>query len=332
MKILYIDDHAESRLLVRHILEAEGYEVIEAQDGSSGIRVAEAESPDLILIDIMMPGLDGRETTTRLRSIPRLQAVPIVALTANMIAGDRERALAAGCNGYLQKPVDVDRLPEQIREFLQGKRESLDSSEEIRYLREYNRHLAERLDQKVQRLQNLTEENKRLLDRLLIDELTGLPNRRYLLRRLREEFAMANRLGSPLCCMMIEVDHFQSINQVRGTEMGKEVLRSLAKAFSDSKRDYDVVGRYSGEVFLFLLPHATVQGTLVMAERLRRQVEAMAFSSDPKQPFRLTVSLGAAALEMEEADEELFLRHVSEALHQAKERGRNRTVLFQKPA
>lgn len=121
LKILYIDDHAESRLLVRHILEAEGYEVIEAQDGSSGIRVAEAESPDLILIDIMMPGLDGRETTTRLRSIPRLQAVPIVALTANMIAGDRERALAAGCNGYLKNRLTSIVCPNRFESFCRGK-------------------------------------------------------------------------------------------------------------------------------------------------------------------------------------------------------------------
>src|SRR5579884_3257091 len=137
MKILYIDDHAESRLLIRHILEAANYEVIEAEDGSSGIRVAEAESPDLILIDIMMPELDGREATTRLRGIPRLERVPIVALTAGTVKGDREWALAAGCDGYLQKPIDVDQLVAQVDAFLKGKRESLTPSEEIHSLREH---------------------------------------------------------------------------------------------------------------------------------------------------------------------------------------------------
>lgn len=333
MKILYIDDHSESRLLVRHILEARGYQVIEAEDGFSGIRVAEAESPDLILIDIMMPGLDGRETTTRFRGIPRLESVPIVALTANAMSGDRERALAAGCDGFLQKPVDVDRLPGQIQAFLQGKRELLEPSEELLYLREHNKRLAERLDQQVQRLQNVTEQNKRLIDRVLIDELTGLPNKGYLLRRLREEFAMADRLGNSLCCMMIEIDHFQSIKQAHGTEMSNEILQLLAKVFSDSKREYDVIGRYGGEVFLFLLPQTIVPGVLVMAERLRQKVEGIVFPSDPKQSIRLTISLGVAALETEEALEaEEFLRHADQALYRAKEGGRNRVILFQRPA
>ncbi len=332
MKILYIDDHAESRLLIRHVLEAEGYEVIEAEEGSSGVRKAEAERPDLILVDIMMPGLDGRETTTRLRGISQLERVPIVALTASTIKGDKEWALAAGCDGYLQKPIDVDRLPGQIQEFLQGRRESLVPSEEIRYLREHNKHLAERLDQKVQRLNDMTEVNRRLIGHSLTDELTGLPNRRYLVRRLREEFAMANRLGSFLCCMMIEIDHFHPIKQTRGLEVGNEILRLLAKEFNASKRDYDVVGHYDGEVFLFLLPHSDVAGVMVMAERLRQKVEALEFSPDPKRPIPLTISIGVTALQMKESlDEEAFLHRAYEALCRAKEGGRNRAALFQKP-
>ncbi|HLG21500.1 MAG TPA: response regulator, partial [Candidatus Manganitrophaceae bacterium] len=169
-KILYIEDNAENRLLIRRVLEADGYVVIEAEDGSTGISKAESERPDLILMDIMMPGLDGREVTTRLRGIADLQKTPIIALTASVMKGDKERAVAAGCDGYLQKPIDVDRLQDQIEEFLHGKRERLSPEEEVHYLREHNKRLAEKLEQKVKRLSDISEANKRLADISLTDE------------------------------------------------------------------------------------------------------------------------------------------------------------------
>src|SRR3989338_183748 len=95
-KVLYIEDNEENRLLIRRVLGAEGYQILEAEDGPSGIRMAESDHPDLILMDIMMPGLDGREVTTRLRGISRLEKVPIIALTAGVMKGDKELALAAG--------------------------------------------------------------------------------------------------------------------------------------------------------------------------------------------------------------------------------------------
>jgi len=117
-RILYIEDNAANRLLVRRILEAEGFSVAEAVDGPTGLSTAAAEVPDLILLDINLPEIDGYELARRLRSMPNLQAVPILAITANVMRGDRERSLAAGCSGYIQKPIDVDRLPEQVRSVL----------------------------------------------------------------------------------------------------------------------------------------------------------------------------------------------------------------------
>lgn len=117
-RILYIEDNFENRILVKRVLEVEGYVVLEADDGPSGMRVAEQETPDLILMDINLPEIDGYEVTSRLRQNPSLAHVPIVALTANVLKGDRERSLAAGCDGYIQKPIDVDLLPAQIAAFL----------------------------------------------------------------------------------------------------------------------------------------------------------------------------------------------------------------------
>lgn len=117
--ILYIEDNAGNRMLVRRILEAEGYSMTEAVDGPSGLQMAADGQYDLILLDINLPEIDGYDLARRLRSMPNLQSVPILAVTANVMQGDRERTLAAGCDGYIQKPIDVDRLPEQVATALQ---------------------------------------------------------------------------------------------------------------------------------------------------------------------------------------------------------------------
>jgi len=116
--ILYIEDNPENQLLVRRVLQAAGHVVVEAIDGFSGLELARQSPPDLILLDINLPEIDGYELAGRLRSLPGMAEVPIVALTANVMKGDRERTLAAGCDGYIQKPVDVDALPDQVAVFL----------------------------------------------------------------------------------------------------------------------------------------------------------------------------------------------------------------------
>lgn len=116
--LLYIEDNAANRLLVRRVLEAEGYTVLEAADGPSGLEMVHNAPPDLILLDINLPEMDGYEFVSRLRKIPGLEETPVIALTANVMKGDRERTLAAGCDGYIQKPIDVDALPQQVAEFL----------------------------------------------------------------------------------------------------------------------------------------------------------------------------------------------------------------------
>ncbi|MCB0154448.1 MAG: response regulator [Anaerolineae bacterium] len=157
-KVLYIEDHPANRMLVRQVLEGGGFTVIEAVDGLSGIQMAQTERPDLILMDINIPGIDGHEAATRIKSLPELTNVPVVALTARVMAGDRERTLAAGCDGYISKPIDVDRLPDQIWEFLGGHRETIPMEEERIYLREHNESLVKHLEEKVKELTKVNEE------------------------------------------------------------------------------------------------------------------------------------------------------------------------------
>lgn len=117
-KVLYIEDNPENRLLVRRILQADGFTVLEAQNATQALQMLKEEIPDLILMDINMPDIDGFTLTTRLKNTPGINKVPIVALTANVMKGDRERSLEAGCDGYIQKPIDVDNLPGQVNRFL----------------------------------------------------------------------------------------------------------------------------------------------------------------------------------------------------------------------
>jgi two-component system cell cycle response regulator DivK len=120
--VLYVEDDFQNRVLVRRVLQAAGFTVIEAENGFQGMQLAEDLLPDLILMDINLPEMDGYEVTSRLKAVTSLADIPIVAMTANVMKGDREKTLAAGCDGYIQKPIDVDVLPQQIRQFINAKR------------------------------------------------------------------------------------------------------------------------------------------------------------------------------------------------------------------
>jgi signal transduction histidine kinase len=162
-RILYVEDDITSRMLVSQVLDTAGYEVIEAEDGMAGIRMAQEERPDLILMDINMPGLDGYAAATKIKGLPGLSGTPIIAMTANVVEGDRERALTAGCDGYLPKPIDVDALPGQINEFLGGRRERVDKDAERDYLREHSQRLVDRLEEKVAALTRSDEMKSRFI-------------------------------------------------------------------------------------------------------------------------------------------------------------------------
>jgi two-component system cell cycle response regulator DivK len=116
--ILYIEDNPDNRLLIKRILQAEGYQVLEAESASQALKTLQEQRPDLILMDINLPEIDGYALTSQIKSLPGMSSVPIVALTANVMKGDRERTMRAGCDGYIQKPVDVDSLPIQISHYL----------------------------------------------------------------------------------------------------------------------------------------------------------------------------------------------------------------------
>ncbi|MCA9598918.1 MAG: hybrid sensor histidine kinase/response regulator [Myxococcales bacterium] len=157
-KILHIEDDPANRLLVRKLLSPAGFEVIDAVDGLEGIRLACIHHPDLVLVDIAIPGLDGYEVTLRLRNEPQLDGVPIVAITAE---GNRDTSLAVGCDGYLQKPIDARSFAETIRTYLAGRREEVSPDRTGKHLRLQSQRIATHLEEKIA---ELSAANERLLE------------------------------------------------------------------------------------------------------------------------------------------------------------------------
>ena len=122
--VLYVEDNFENRILVRRVLEADGYKVIEAGAAAEAFRQIQAGSPDLILMDINMPEMDGYALTAKIKENEAYRNIPVIAVTANVMRGDMERSLKAGCDGYIQKPIDIDILTEQIERYLKRKSNS----------------------------------------------------------------------------------------------------------------------------------------------------------------------------------------------------------------
>ncbi len=156
--ILYIEDDAVSRTLVRRVLEPCGYKIIEASNAREGLKMATAYKPDLILMDINMPGMNGYELTTKMKDTFALSSIPIIALTSLASEGEREMAIMAGCDGFIAKPIDVDRIPAQIEEYLSGRKDDVAPDKKSHHLKEYSKRLVTRLEEKIDELSKAEKE------------------------------------------------------------------------------------------------------------------------------------------------------------------------------
>ncbi|NTU84090.1 MAG: hybrid sensor histidine kinase/response regulator [Chloroflexales bacterium] len=215
-KILYVEDNPDNQRLVQRIMGARGYLVLIAEDGPEGVALARETLPTIVLVDLGIPGLDGYETTTRLRSMPHLRDVPIVALTADSSPGARERALVAGCDGYIVKPIDARQLPQLVAEFIDGRRDKVAApAVEVDLLRAYSQRLVERLELRVRELSAANAELQEL-DRLKGQFLSSL----------------SHELRTPLTALMGYLELFD---------------RGMLGELSEPQRDAVVVMRRSSE-------------------------------------------------------------------------------------
>ena len=306
-RILIVDDREDNVELLRARLEAWGYETVSAMDGASALRAVKESSPDLILLDVMMPEVDGIEVARRIKNDPTLPFIPIIMQTALDSMESKIEGLDAGADDYITKPIHFSELQARVRSLLRIKA----------------------LQEKVaSRERALAEMNNKLLEISLTDGLTGLSNRRHIEERRNEMWEHAVRLNEPLSVVMCDIDKFKSVNDTYGHGAGDAVLKQFAEVLKHEAREIDRVGRYGGEEFIILLPGTVLDAAVTFAERVRNAIEERTFTFDGGS-LKRTVSLGVAAWPHPRvADCDDLLKCADDALYVAKQSGRNRVVRF----
>jgi diguanylate cyclase (GGDEF)-like protein len=306
-RILVVDDHEDNIELLRARLEAWGYEVEAARDGSKALEIVHASPPDLILLDVMMPTVDGNEVARRIKQNPALPFIPIIMQTALDSTENKVEGLEAGADDYITKPIEFAELKARVRSMLRIKR------------------LQEELEE---RERQLLEANERLRHMSRTDALTGLANRRFIEQQMDRMFAHSDRLSEPLACVMCDLDRFKSVNDEFGHHAGDAVLKQFAGILKREAREIDSVGRYGGEEFLVLLAGTVLDAAVTFAERVRKQVEAHTFVFDGGS-LRRTASFGVSGWPHPRiGDCDQLVRAADDALYVAKETGRNRVIRF----
>ncbi|CAG0948603.1 Response regulator PleD [Burkholderiales bacterium] len=309
LRILVVDDDAAIRMLVATALTNWGHSVYSASSGEEALRLAVEMSPQIVVVDWVMPGMDGIAFCRALRATGMGRTMYVLMLTSMEDEEQVMEAFEAGVDDFLAKPVNLRMLAARLSA---GQRVIAMQAEIERDKDEIRRFAAE-----------LAVSNRRLKDAALTDALTGLPNRRYALDRLAQEWAGTARLSRPLAVMMIDIDHFKEVNDSHGHEAGDQVLAWVAERLKQTARASDIVCRLGGEEFLLIAPGADEESARIAAERLRAAVEAGAPLNEIPS-LRVTVSLGVASRMPGVADTAGLIRLADQAVYQAKAGGRNR--------
>ncbi len=291
--VLIVDDVAANIQILAEALKSE-CRIRIANNGEDALRVAmRPPYPDLILLDVMMPGMDGYEVCRRLKDTAATQNIPVIFVTARDDAADEEKGLQVGAVDYIAKPYRLPIVKARVRNHLQ-------------------------LKQKSDLLETLA----------MIDGLTGIPNRRHFDQRMDSEWRRAVRDRQPLALVLGDVDHFKRFNDHYGHGAGDACLRAVARAmFNSLSRPGDMVARYGGEEFVVILPETGLTGAQQVAERMRQAVLALNIPHALTEEGIVSLSLGYVATwpaqgEIQTAAE--LLDRVDEGLYKAKREGRNR--------
>lgn len=315
MKILHVDDSLSGRAVMRSYLSQMGHEVISADSGEKALEFYAKEEPDLILLDVIMPNMDGYEVARHVRSMQEDEDdwIPIVFLSSMIRPLDIVAGIEAGGDDYLAKPVEFEVLGAKMKAMARIA------------------HMRGRLLQVSRELERANEELQHLVD---IDGLTKVANRHYLNRFLIQATANAIRYHHPLSIVMADVDYFKAYNDNYGHIIGDDCLINVARTLQkQSKRNTDLVARYGGEEFCVVLPDTSLSSALLLAEKMRAAVETLNIPhAAGKAGARVTLSLGvASASPMPGFRVETLLNQADKALYQAKQKGRNQVQNFTAP-
>ena len=260
-RLLIVDDQPVNVRVMAEALTGL-YELSFATSGAAALDIAGRGGIDLVLLDVVMPGLDGFETCRRLRADPRTAGIPVIFVTANEATEDEARGFDAGAVDYITKPIRPPVVRARVRTHLELK------------------------------------EARDLLERLAsLDPLTGIPNRRRFDSALAAEWRRAVRTGRPLSLGLVDVDWFKAYNDTYGHARGDDCLRSVARGLADStRRPADLVARYGGEEFAVLAPDTDAEGMCRLLEALLARVAELAIPHAGAPGGRLSVSVGGVTV------------------------------------
>lgn len=299
--ILVADDEPVNLSLIKRRLELEHYTIHTAHNGGEAVEKAQEILPDAIILDVMMPVIDGLQACRMLKDNARTRDIPVIFLSALDDTDTKVSGLALGANDYISKPFRAEELIARVQVAIRLKRER----DRLRLRAEEARLRAE-----AAREMSMT------------DALTGLLNRYGLQRSLQRNLSETRRYARPLSCLMIDIDHFKSVNDSYGHGAGDAALMQVARVLTEAVRGSDVVCRYGGEEFLILAPETRLEGALALGEKMRAAACARLFG-DGERVFPLTLSAGVAEWHDAESGYDMIAR-ADAALYHAKEAGRNR--------
>src|SRR4030043_302533 len=286
-KVLIVDDAPDTLDIIQKLLSFEGYKVILAATGEEGVKKVEEEKPDVVLMDISLPGIDGTEALKRIRRVNPIQSV--IMLTALATVENAIHALKEGATDFVKKPFENEHLIHIVNQALEKSRTLIEK---------------EKLEEEVRRLS-------------ITDDLTGLYNYRHLFKTLESELVRMKRQKTALSLLMFDLDHFKRYNDLYGHLEGDKVLKKVGEIVRNSIRNnVDSGYRYGGDEFAALLIGASLDQTLAIAERIRSSIEQAGFQD-------VTVSIGLAEFQ-DRFDLERFVKSADDAMYVAKGSGGNR--------
>ncbi len=304
--ILLVDDEPLNLKLLQHTLESNGFKIETALNGNDALQLLNGSSPDLILLDVIMPGIGGYEVCKKIKECQALKAIPVIFLTALTDSGDIIKGFNAGAVDYVRKPFNVAELLARVEAHIELKR---------------NREIIEIQKTKLEKInEDLESMNRSLYHRSITDSLTGLFNRQYVLDHFQQDMALYKRYKAAVCMMMLDIDNFKKLNDTYGHIEGDAALIRCSRAIKRSIRTVDIIGRYGGEEFLVILPLTEIKGAVAVADRIRSSMTNTGNETLSVPP--MTISIGVAQYNGE--DEKIFLRIVDDLLYNAKKNGRDR--------
>lgn len=305
-KILIVDDIPISIKVLGELLK-ENYEILVATSGRKAIEIALENQPDLILMDVVMPDMDGLETCRRLKENTQTADIPIIFLTAMSESADVIKGFEVGGQDYIVKPFNKTEVIVRVKNHI-----------ELKKSKEKTKQYALELERKNQELQSLLEKVEQIA---MTDFLTGISNRRNVIDRMHEELSRFNRSGEIFSLLMVDVDNFKNINDIYGHECGDYVLKNMAGLIQSVLRKHDLISRWGGEEFLIMLPGTDTDKAKIVAEKINSVVKSHMFNYKGES-FVVTITVGVAQYQAGD-DLDSVVKRADEAMYCGKKSGKN---------